>query len=96
MKTKVIEVSENMYDDFVGEKIFVRTVTQYLVGKVTKTVGNMVFLSDASWIADTGRFSDAIKTGTFNEQEPVGDWFFNMDCVVDGGIWKHDLPTEQK
>jgi len=32
--------------DFVGKKIFVRTVTYHLVGKVEKILGNLVFLSD--------------------------------------------------
>jgi hypothetical protein len=55
-----------------------------------------VFLENASWIADSGRFMQAIKEGKLSEVEPVGDWFFNYDTMVDGGIWKHDLPKEQK
>ena len=91
-----VEVTNNAWDDFVGKKIFVRTVTYHLVGRVFKVIGKMVFLKEASWVADSGRFADAIKTGSLNEVEPVGDWFFNMDSVVDGGIWAHDLPTKQK
>lgn len=82
--------------DFVGKKIFVRTVTYHLVGKVEKIVGNLVFLSSASWVADSGRFMNAIKNGELDEVEPVGDWFFNINTMVDGGFWKHDLPKDQK
>jgi len=89
-----IDISD--LQDFVGKNIFVRTVTYHLVGKVEKIVGNLVFLLEASWVADSGRFMDAIKKGELDEVEPVGDWFFNIDTMVDGGFWVHDLPTEQK
>ena len=84
------------YEQLIGKKIFVRTVTYHLVGMVRKIVGSLVFLTDASWIADSGRFSQFIKKGELNEVEPVGDWFFNLSTVVDGCEWKHDLPKEQK
>lgn len=86
----------NAYEDFVGQSIFVRTVTYHLVGRVTKIVGKLIFLEDASWVADSGRFMNAIKDGTFDEVEPVGDWFVNMDSIVDGGLWMHELPTKQQ
>ena len=89
-------VENNSFDDFVGQKVFVRTVTYHLVGRVTKVVGNLVFLEDASWVADSGRFMDAIKKGILQEVEPVGNWFFNKDSMVDGCIWAHSLPKEQK
>lgn len=84
------------YEQLVGKKIFVRTVTYHLVGKVKKIVGSLVFLSEASWVADSGRFMQAIKEGKLNEVEPLGDWFFNLATVVDGCEWRHDLPREQK
>lgn len=90
------QVDISSLQDFVGKKVFIRTVTYHLVGKVEKIVGNLVFLSQASWVADSGRFSQAIQDGTLDEVEPVGDWFFNIQTMVDGGIWKHDLPTTQK
>lgn len=83
-------------DDLISKAIFVRTVTYHLVGKVEKIIGNLVFLSDASWIADSGRFMQFIKEGKLNEVEPVGDWFFNLQTVVDGCIWRHPLPDKQQ
>lgn len=86
------------YEDLVGEKVFFRTVTYHAIGEVKKIVGRFVQLKTASWIADTGRFSDFIKNGlqTGTEVEPVGEQFLNMDTVVDFFIWKHKLPTDQK
>ena len=90
------QIEINSYEDFVGQKVFLRTVTYHIVGKVTKMVGNLMFLKDASWVADSGRFMQAIRDGSLKEVEPVGDWFVNVGSLVDGGIWKHKLPKEQK
>ena len=86
----------NDYNDLVGSKFFFRTVTYHLVGEVKKIVGRFAYLKNASWIADSGRFMNAIKDGTLSEVEPVGDAFINVDTVVDFFPWKHPLPKDQK
>ena len=86
----------NTYEDLVGNKYFFRTVTYHLVGEVKKMVGRFAYLKNASWIADSGRFMGAIKDGTLNEVEPVGDAFINLDTVVDFFPWNHSLPKNQK
>jgi hypothetical protein len=82
--------------DFVGQKLFIRTVTYHMVGKVTKLVGQFFELKDASWVADSGRFMGAIKDGTLDEVEPVGTAWLNVQSIVDIFPWKHDLPKTQK
>lgn len=84
------------YEDLVGEKYFFRTVTYHLIGEVKKIVGRFAYLKNASWVADSGRFMNAIKDGTLSEVEPVGDAFVNLDSVTDFFPWKHSLPKEQK
>ncbi len=84
------------YEDLVGSKFYFRTVTYHLVGEVKKIVGRFAFLKNASWVADSGRFMQAIKDGTLNEVEPVGDAFVNLDSVTDFFPIKWKLPTEQK
>lgn len=84
------------YEDLVGSKFYFRTVTYHTVGEVTKIVGRFVHLKGASWVADSGRFNEAIKNGTLSEVEPVGIAFVNLDTVVDFFPWKHKLPTEVK
>lgn len=86
----------NNYEDLVGEKWYFRTVTYHSVGKVKKIVGRFAYLTEASWVADSGRFMNAIKDGTLSEVEPVGTAFINLDTVVDFFPWKHKLPTDQK
>ena len=82
--------------DLVGQKWFFRTVTYHLVGKVVKQVGYFLQLEDASWVADSGRFQQAIKDGTLSEVEPVGDALVSIHAITDAFPWKHALPSEQK
>ena len=82
--------------ELVGNSYFFRTVTYHLVGKVVAQFGNMIELEDASWVADSGRFMQAIKDGKINEVEPVGRAYLNLKSVTDFFPWTHALPTEQK
>ena len=110
--TKTIEISDEKYEelksqledckevfsyeDLVGGKYYFRAVTYHTVGEVKKIVGRFAYLKNASWVADSGRFMNAIKDGTLSEVEPVGDASVNLDSVVDFFPWKHSLPKEQK
>ena len=84
------------YDDLIGKKFFFRTVTYHLVGRVKKRVGKFLQLEQSSWIADSGRFMQAIKEGTLDEVEPTGISYINIDSCIDFYPWKHSLPTVQK
>ena len=84
------------YNDLIGSSFFFRTVTYHLVGKVEKIIGSFLELSTASWVADSGRFMNAIKEGKLNEVEPVGTAFINLQSVTDFFPWKHKLPKDQK
>lgn len=65
----------------VGENYLVRTVTMAISGKL-KSVGQQeLVFSEAAWIADTGRFSEALEDqDKFNEVEP-----FKNDVIVGRG-----------
>lgn len=89
-------VDVSTLDDLVGKKFYIRTVTYHMTGKVVKRMGAFIQLEDAAWIADSGRFSNAIKEGTLSEVEPVGTMWVNLSSVVDFFPWKHKLPQEQK
>lgn len=82
--------------DMVGEKFFFRTVTYHLTGRVKKVIGSILELENAAWIADSGRFMQAIKEGTLNEVEPVGRAYINVNSITDFFPWKHPLPEKQK
>jgi hypothetical protein len=81
----------------VGQAYFIRTVTYFATGKVKAIVGNFLVLEDAAWIADTGRFREAIMKGILNEVEPVEvEMFVNINSITDAFDWKHKLPRDQK
>lgn len=96
MKTIQEDYQNACIDEFIGMKLFIRTVTYHCVGEVVGRLGQFLKLSDASWVADSGRFMQAIKEGHLNEVEPVGDMWINMSAVVDIFPWKNELPKEQK
>jgi len=94
-KGEKVQVLTEM-DDLIGHAWLIRTVTYFLVGRITKRVGPFFLLEEASWVADTGRFTDAIKKGTLSEVEPVGPALVSISSIVDMFPWAHKLPTDQK
>ena len=81
LEEEAIDISK--LDDLIGGKFFFRTVTYHMVGKVIKRLGTFLELEDASWVADSGRFMNAIKDGVLREVEPVGQQWVNLSTVVD-------------
>lgn len=80
----------------VGKKYLIRCVTLYYTGRVSEIIGNDLILEDAAWVADSGRFHDALKTGSLSEVEPFIDpVIVPLATVVDATVWNHDLPQEQ-
>ena len=93
-KTKVTPKDKKQ---LVGKCYFFRTVSYHLVGRVKRIAfGEFLELENSSWVADSGRFMQAIKHGALKEVEPVGDAFLNLSSVTDFFPWKHELPRDQK
>ena len=90
------DVNFESYDDLVGKKLFIRTVTYHFVGEVVNRFGFFIQLKDASWVASSGRFMHAIKEGELDEVEPVGNVWVNLNTITDFYVWNHKLPKEQK
>ena len=57
----------------IGQPYLIRTVTMIDTGRVVAVTQQEIILEDAAWIADTGRFSDAIAKAEFGEVEPFPD-----------------------
>ena len=81
----------------VGDKLFVRTVTYFMTGRVKEIVGAFMVMEEAAWIADTGRFHDALKSGGFSEVEPFpnGVAYLNSASIIDASPIA-ELPQVQK
>lgn len=83
------------FDD--GEKVIIRTVTSIHVGRVVRENPTFVWLDEASWVADTGRYSEALQNGTLLEVEKsTGIKRVAIGSIVDVDVWDHDLPTDSK
>lgn len=69
----------------IGETYLVRTVTMIDTGVVVRVTQQEIILRDAAWIADTGRFADALKKAEFSEVEPFpdGEVIINRSAVID-------------
>ena len=54
----------------VGKVYFVRTVTYHLTGRIKWVGSTELVVTEAAWIADSGRFADALTSENFEEVEP--------------------------
>jgi hypothetical protein len=82
----------------VGKCYFFRTVTHHDLGRVIAVHPTEIVIEDASWIADDGRFSTALKTGELNEIEPFPDGpvVVGRGAIIDAALWPHALPRKVK
>ncbi|HET7588570.1 MAG TPA: hypothetical protein VFK14_00070 [Solirubrobacterales bacterium] len=79
-----------------GEKLFIRTVTFHHVGEVEEYEDGFVKLKNASWVAHSGRFGEAIANGSLSEVEYLGEVSVSVSSIVDVCPWTHELPSESK
>ena len=81
-----IVCQDNVVAPWVLGKIYlIRTVTMIDTGILVAVTDKELVLEEAAWIADTGRFSDAIAKAEFSEVEPFpsGRVILNRSCVID-------------
>ena len=78
-------------------KVFIRTLTYHYIGKVKKENKEEITLDECVWVADSGEFTSAIKKGTLDEVEIIGDGVILMKSnIIDIIPWDHDIPSERK
>lgn len=97
VKKKVVKSADANHPFVIGKQYLMRTVTNYLVGKLEHVTTQEFVMSESSWVADTGRFYDSLRDGKFNEVEPIiGDVIIGRGALVDCVEWPHKLPKDQK
>lgn len=81
----------------IGKTYLFRTVTMIDTGRVVALTRQEIIVEDAAWIADTGRFSDALVSAEFDEVEPFpnGRVIINRGSIIDSCEIKKS-PREQK
>ena len=70
----------------IGQAYLIRTVTMAWTGRVRGINSQEIELEEACWIADTGRYNEAVKGvwGNSAEHEPVPSGVF--PCISRGSI----------
>jgi hypothetical protein len=81
----------------IGGKYLIRTVTMTNTGRLVQVFDQELVLEDAAWIADTGRFTDNLKSCAFEEVElfPDGKVIIGRGAVIDA-VQIETLPRKQK
>ena len=69
----------------IGKVYLIRTVTMIDTGRLVAVTEHELVLEDAAWIADTGRFAQAIEKAEFGEVEPFpsGRVVLGRGAVID-------------
>jgi hypothetical protein len=64
----------------------------YILGELVSMDEHEITLRDAAWIADMGRFSEALLTGKCSEVEPApeGLSIVGRGAIIDAYRWPHD------
>jgi hypothetical protein len=98
LETPSLPVPEGSLHPYkIGQKIIVRTVTMHFTGKVEAVYPGEIVLSEAAWIADTGRWAQALLSGELGEVEPYPDLcIVSRGAIVDVSPWLHNLPRTVK
>jgi len=83
----------------IGRPYFIRTVTHHYTGRLVEVYEHELVLTEAAWIADDGRFMQAVATGAMNEIEPFPDGarvIIGRGAVIDAVPVSFPLPRDQK
>ena len=77
----------------IGTVIAIRALPFHYLGRLDRVAHDHIRLTDASWLASSGRWSEFCRAGTLSEAEPyAGPVSVRCDVVADVSAWPHDLP----
>ena len=82
---RAINEVANAHPYNIGKNYLIRTVTMTIFGQLVAVHNQELVMKDAAWIADTGRFHDAMVDGSFDQIEPFpdGEMIIGRGSVVD-------------
>lgn len=81
----------------IGKNYLIRTVTMIDTGRLVAVTEHELVLEDAAWIADTGRFAQAVAKAEFGEVEPFpeGRVIIGRGAIIDA-VQITTIPRSQK
>jgi hypothetical protein len=83
----------------IGKPYFIRTVTHHYTGRLVAVYSNELVLEECAWIADDGRFAQAVDKGEYSEVEPYPKGsrvIIGRSVIEDALVINHELPQSQK
>jgi hypothetical protein len=85
----------------VGKQYFIRTITFHTVGRLISFENGFLQLDEAMWVADSGRYYDALKEGLENinesQLEPIpGIQIINVMAICDACEYLPKINVMQK
>jgi len=97
-KPKTAKKPVDAYDYLLNRSVMITTVTMIYTGKLVAIFPGELHLAEAAWIADTGRFSQAVKSAGFNEVEPFDDEVrvVGRGAIIGAGPLGEKHPRSQK
>ena len=97
LKKSAAKKSQKNHSMEIGKAYYIRTVTFHHIGRLIAVTDTDFLLDDASWVADSGRFAQALKTGSLEDVEPFpGRAIVGRGGLIDAAEWVHPLPREVK
>jgi hypothetical protein len=90
-RTKKSEANCHPYK--IGKNYLISTVTTYELGRLVAVGEHELVIEDAAWVAYTGRFGEALKSGKIDEAEPYpsGPVIVGRGGIITAAIWDHEL-----
>jgi len=82
----------------IGQNYLMLIAGTFYTGRLVAVDRYELVLEDASWVADTGRFAEALAKGVVSEVEPCpeGEALIGRGALLAAFLWKHDLPRSVK
>ena len=96
IKPQIQSVQDHPYQ--LNKNYFIRTVTMSHAGKLVAVTDKELVLEQAVWVADSGRFMQALQTGKFNEVEPFPEReqvIVGRGAVIDAVVIGDYLKTQK-
>jgi len=76
---------------------FIQTPTHYFIGTLVNITDTELQLQNCSWIADTGRLTQALQTGNFIEVELYPNpLIIPRTSIICAMLWTLPVPNVQK
>ena len=81
-----------------GQNYLILVAGTFYTGRLVGVDRYELVLEDASWVADTGRFAEALAKGVVTDVEPcpAGQTLLGRGAMIAAFRWTHDLPRTVK